>query len=136
MFSGFLLKLHQLLSRFWDLEEQCPAELAVLSYPGLYRSLNGRRVARARRSKQMEEMLDECPKEPSCPGWEASFCSRAKKAGGEEVTTKDDNAVANTSWFWLDSRGDVLASSFLRLFTAIQTPWSGFSCELNKGILA
>ena len=45
-------------------------------------------------------------------------------------------AIANTSWFWLDSGGDVLVTSFLQLSTAIQTPWSGYSSELNKGILA
>ena len=47
---------------------------------------------------------------------------------------KGEGVKSNTSWFPSASRGDVLISSFLQLFTG--GPAQDVSCELNKGILA
>ena len=56
-----------------------------------------------------------------------------QRVGGEEQGKKG-NKLLNISWFQLDSRGDVLISSFLKPFTG--GPGQDVFCELNKDILA
>ena len=109
----------------------CQGPLRLLS-PSLYCLLNNRPINQETscwgkeqrlysESWQTEQMVDSCPKEPSCLGQNSDF-----------FYTKRRGSKVKISWFWLASGGDVLIS-FSRSQVGLVR---NVSCELNKGILA